>query len=593
MTPPVSIVRVFCNGGRAALSVAMSKAGVSMAVVLVAGLGACRDEAGSAPDRESTETARPPLFVDVAAETGLAFVHDNGATGQFLFPELMGAGCAFLDYDNDSFLDIYLVQSGPLPVEPGTDREGNRLFRNRGDGTFEDVTASTRVGDPGYGCGVAVADYDRDGDVDIYVTNYGRNALHRNNGDGTFTDVTEAAGVGDTGYSMSAAFVDYDADGNLDLYVCNYLDWTPQIERLCRAPSGVRDYCSPMVYHRPQADTLYRNNGDGTFTDVSARAGIGATAATGLGVTWADFSGDGRVDIYVANDLMRNNLWINNGDGTFTDDALARACALNETGQAEAGMGVATEDADDDGDWDLFMVHLDSQTNTFYQNAGEYFQDVTNRLRLGVPSQPFTGFGTGLFDYDCDGAFDIFVANGGVRISQRPGTHPYAQRNQLFHGQSDDTFAEVVAKEGPALGLLEVSRGAAFGDYDNDGDVDVLVTNNNGPVRLLRNDTPAGHHWITVQLVGRTIDRDAIGARVTIQTAGRTRRRIVQPAYSYASSNDPRVYFGLGSADRIDVLTIRWPDGQTEERKDVPADQLLRIEQPRSSGPSAGKGGGG
>jgi hypothetical protein len=521
-----------------------------------------------------------PLFVEVAAAAGLDFVHHNGASGEFYYPELMHSGAAFLDYDNDRFLDAYLVQAGPLPVEPHTDRNANRLYRNRGDGTFEDVTATAGVGDRGYGTGLAVADYDRDGDVDIYATNLGRNTLYRNNGDGTFTDVTAEVGVGDRGYSTSAAFVDLDADGDLDLYVCNYLEWSPEIERACYGLAGLRGYCSPIVYDRPQPDSLYRNNGDGTFTDVSQRSGIRADKSTGLGVATADFDGDGHVDIYVANDQMANFLWMNNGDGTFREEALIRGCALNEDGMPEAGMGVTTEDIDDDGDWDLFMAHLSGETNTFYRNVGGgFFRDVTHEMRLGAISQPYTGFGTSLFDYNADGYFDLFIANGKVRLGDTMD-YDYAEPNLLLRGGPGGTFQDV-SDRSEVFSLVEVSRGAAFGDYDNDGDLDILMSNNEGPVRLLRNEAQGDRHWLTVQLVGRTADRDAIGSLITIVAGGRQRRRLVQPAYSYCSSNDPRIHFGLGELETVDLLTVRWPGGQTEERRNVAADEFLRLVEPQ------------
>jgi hypothetical protein len=520
-----------------------------------------------------------PLFVEVAAEAGLDFVHENGATGEYYYPELMQGGCAFVDYDDDSFLDVYMVQSGRLPVDPANNPEGNRLYRNRGDGTFEDVTEVGGVGDRGYGSGVAAADYDRDGDVDLYVTNLGPNVLYRNEGDGTFTDVTAAAGVGDDGYGSSAAFVDYDDDGDLDLYVANYLDWSLGIERDCYSRGGMRGYCSPGVYARPQHDTLYRNEGDGTFTDVSKEAGILADAGHGLGVVANDLDGDGDTDIYLANDQMPNILWINEGDGTFVDEALVRGCALNAHGRPEAGMGVVAEDVDDDGDWDLFMCHIDGETNTFYRNDGGYFEDVTEMLGLGAVSQAYTGFGTSLFDYDCDGIQDIFIANGRVRLGDTM-REDYSEPNQLLRGLGTGVFEDVSAQAGEALELLEVSRAAAFGDYDNDGDVDIVVNNNDGPARLFRNEACEGRHWISIQLRGRNLDRDAIGALVTVETDGQVRRRIVQPAYSYCASNDTRVHFGLGDRDAVDTLTVTWPDGRVERHTDVPADQFLLLTEP-------------
>ncbi|HVR29981.1 MAG TPA: CRTAC1 family protein [Thermoanaerobaculia bacterium] len=549
----------------------------------------CGPAEGDRPQHLDSTDSEPPLFVDVAAESGLDFVHDNGATGEFYFPELAHAGAAFLDFDNDGWLDVYLVQSGPLPARPSTELNANRLYRNLGDGTFENVTATAGVGDRGYGTGVAVADYDRDGWVDLYVTNLGANTLYRNDGPGadgliTFTDVTAETGVGDPGYSTCAAFFDFDRDGDLDLYVCNYLEWSPRAERPCLGFNGRRGYCRPGEYP-PQSDTLYRNDGAGadgrvTFTDVSRHAGMRAVKAAGLGVVTADFDGDGWVDVYVANDQMPNHLWINAGDGTFREEALHRGAAINDLGLPEAGMGVATEDWDDDGAWDLWVVNLSGETNTFYRNlGGGEFRILTDELRLGAVSQPYTGFGTGFFDYDNDGHFDLFIANGRVNVGDDM-EFDYAEPNQLLRGLPGGPFEDVSARAGPALALLEVSRAAAFGDYDNDGDVDILVANNDGPVRLLRNEVGSRSHWLSVQLMGLTgnFDRDGLGSVITIEAAGRIRRRQVQPAYSYGASNDPRVHFGLGQVDRIDRLHVTWADGTTQVLEGVTADQLLRVE---------------
>jgi hypothetical protein len=531
------------------------------------------------------------LFVDVAARAGIDFVHRNGAAGEFYYPELAHAGAAFLDIDNDGWLDVYLVQSGPLPRRPTTDLNANRLYRNLGDGTFEDVTASAGVDDRGYGIGAAVADFDRDGWVDLYITNLGANALYRNNGVGadgrvTLTNVTESAGVGGSDYSSSAAFVDIDRDGDLDLYVCNYLQWSPRLETRCLGFNGLRGYCSPGEY-RPQPDSLYRNDGVGpdgrvTFTDVSVEAGMRSVAASGLGVVTADFDGDGWVDIYVANDQMPNHLWINGQDGTFREEALIRGAALNDLGLPEAGMGVAVEDWDDDGDWDLFVVHLTGETNTFYRNQGGAFRDITDELGLGMVSRPFTGFGTALFDYDNDGWFDIFIANGKVSPGD-DAEFDYSEPNQLFRGRAPGGFVNVSSRAGRAVIQREVTRAAAFGDYDNDGDVDILLANNDGPARLLRNEDDSGNHWLSVQLVGRTgqVDRDAQGSIVTIAAGGRTRRRLVNPAYSYSASNDPRVHFGLGALEGVERLVVQWPDGTTQVLEDVEVDQFLKLEADR------------
>ena len=566
------------------------RSGLSASIgAVLSALVACADPQGG----PVSTVSKSPLFVEVAQSAGFTFVHANGASGRFYYPELMHSGSAFLDYDRDGHLDVYLVQAGSYPGGSDGGGNANSLYRSLGDGTFEDTTVEAGVGDLGYGAGVAIADYDGDGDLDLYVTNLGRNTLYRNDGSTaggsvSFTDVTDTAAVGDDGYSTSAAFLDYDRDGDLDLYVCNYIDWSPEIERPCLGLSGLRGYCGPDVYDRPQADTLYRNQGDGTFADVSASSGVGSVAATGLGIATADFNGDGWLDIYVANDQMANLLWINQGDGGFRDEALGRGCALNGIGVAEASMGVAAADPDQDGDWDLFMVHLSGESNTFYRNVGEgSFYDATDELGLGAVSRPYTGFGTAFFDYDCDGFLDLFIANGKVRMGDRL-VPDYAEPNQLLRGGPDGRFHDVSEQAGEALELLEVSRGAAFGDYDNDGDIDVLISNNEGPVRLLRNQACGDRHWLSVELVGRRTDRNAIGAVVRLEVGTRHQQRTVQPAYSYSSSNDPRLHFGLGAAKTVERLTVRWPDGRLEEYANVAADQFLVFEE-QAAGPADGR----
>ena len=557
------------------------------------------------PEEEAdTRRSDEPFFTEMAARAGIDFVHRNGATGRFYYPELMQGGGAFVDFDNDSLLDIYLVQSGPLPAEGSAEAE-NRLLRNRGDGTFEDVTDGSGAGDRGYGSGIAVGDYDGDGWIDLYITNLGANALLRNRGAEqigrvTFEDVTVRAGVGDPGYSTSAAFVDYDRDGDLDLFVCNYLDWSPRIERRCLGYNGQRGYCSPLEYDAPQSDTLYRNNGTGpdgtvTFTDVSGSSGIRAVRATGLGVVTADFDGDGLVDIYVANDQMPNHLWLNNGRDangrvSFREEALIRGSALNEQGRAEAGMGVATADPDNDGDWDLFMVHVSSETNTYYSNEDGDFRDRTDEVGLGAVSQPLTGFGTGFADLDHDGFLDLFVANGKVRLGDTV-EFDYREPNLLLLGTADGTFVDASADAGEALQLLEVSRATSFGDYDNDGDIDLLLVNNGGPARLLRNERGFQGHWLNVRPIRGDSGGDVFGAVVEVKTGGRTLRRIAQPAYGYCASNDPRAHFGLGDVDLVESVRVIWPDGSATVRENVATDRFLEIESSTEAQPTPGGSG--
>jgi hypothetical protein len=527
-----------------------------------------------------------PLFTEVAADSGIDFVHRNGATGEFTLPELMHSGAAFVDINNDSFLDVYLIQAGPLPPGPENELRRNRLYLNQRDGTFIDVTSASGLGDLGYGTGVAAADFDRDGWVDVYVTNLGVNRLFRNKGDGTFSDATISAGVGDPGYSTSAAFLDFDRDGDLDLYVANYVDWNPQIERPCFGLSGIRGYCAPDVYQRPQLDTLYRNNGDMTFTDVSEAAGIHTRKAMGLGVVTADFDRDGWLDIYVANDRMANSLWINRHDGSFADEALLRGAAVNMMGKAEAGMGVVIGDLDANGYWDLFVAHLGGETNTFYANEGGLFTDRTDRLALGAVSRAYTGFGTALFDYDCDGNKDLFIANGRVRLGDSLEVDNYAEPNQLLRGRADGGFEDVSAQAGPGFELVEVSRGAAFGDYDNDGDIDILVSNNDAPARLLRNEATSCGNTLTVQVSGLGTDRDTIGAEVVSEVGGRRRHELVNPAYSYCSSNDPRVHVALAEDETIDRMTVTFPSGAIRTLTDLAGGSILRVRELETKPPA-------
>ncbi|MXX77033.1 MAG: CRTAC1 family protein [Holophagales bacterium] len=561
-------------------------------VLLVAVLLACAEADGGA-DVSTAVPAPEPIFVERASEAGLDFVHRNGAVGDYNYPELLVGGAALLDFDDDGLLDVYLVQSGPVPgsagsMGPAADRPGNRLYRNLGDGGFEDVTDAAGVGDTGYGAGATAADYDRDGLVDLYVANVGPNRLYRNLGDGAFEDVTERAGVGDPAWSSSSVLFDYDGDLDLDLFVANYVVWSADRERPCLGPNGLRNYCNPAEYP-PAPDTLYRNDGGGRFSDVSEAAGIRSVAGPGLGVVAADFDGDDLTDLYVANDQAVNHLWLNQGDGTFREDALARGAALNELGQPEAGMGIAVADPDGDGDLDLFLAHLSGETNTFYRNdGGAFFHDVTDEARLGGVSKPYTGFGTSWFDYDGDGLLDLFIANGKVTPGDT-AAFDYREPNQLLRGLRSGGYEDVSTRAGAALGLLEVSRGAAFGDLDNDGDVDVLLVNNEGPARLFRNDVGNLRSWLVVDLCGGGIfDRSAIGARVTVETAGRSWTREARAAYSFAVANDPRVHFGLGDAGRIDRLEVRWPDGTVTERTDVPVSRIVRLLAPDGERPGEG-----
>ncbi|NNF16001.1 MAG: CRTAC1 family protein, partial [Gammaproteobacteria bacterium] len=488
-----------------------------------------------------------------------------------------GSGAALLDFDADGDLDIYLVQSGKLGA---SSTHTDRLFRNqlhpRGTLAFVDVTDEAGLNSDGYGMGAAAADFDNDGDVDLYVTNFGPNRLLRNDG-GTFTDITNQSGTGDDGWGTSAAFVDYDHDGLLDLFVANYSNYALERNKQCVTTNGTPEYCGPQVYP-PAADVLYRNRGDGTFEDVSKSAGIRDAVGPGLGVICADFDSDGDTDIYVANDQTANQLWLNQGDGTFAEGGLMSGSAFNSFGQPEASMGVTAGDFDADGDPDLFMTHLNGQTNTLYQNDGKgNFIDATARLGLANLSLPFTGFGSAWFDVDNDGRLDLYIANGAVEATYGRGkANPYAQRNQLFVQQADGKFG--VPADEPSLDLVAVSRGAAFGDLDNDGDIDILVTNNDAPVHLLLNNTVGDNHWLNLQLIGTRANRNGLGARVVIKRAGLPDLwRRAHTDGSFLNSNDPRVHFGLADATHIDSIVVYWPGGDAEQWRNVEVDQFVAL----------------
>ena len=519
------------------------------------------------------------LFEDAAASSRLNFYHTNWANGDYYLPEIMGSGGALFDYDNDGDLDIYLLQNRRLSDkknamttrrQQGSTPPGNRLFRNEqvptGKLSFTDVTEASRAGRDDFAMGVATGDYDNDGDIDLYLTSFGSNSLMRNNGDGTFTDVTSGAGVDDPRWSTSSAFLDFDRDGDLDLYVCNYVDFTVQGNKQCLAPTGEPDYCAPAAY-RPVPDRLFRNDGGGRFLDVSASAGIAAVAGPALGVSCADFDGDGWVDIYVANDGAANHLWINRHDGTFEESGLVSGAAYAADGMARAGMGVAVADIDRDADFDILVTNLTRQGSTFYRNNGRgLFDDATIDLRLAQPTYMSTGFGVTWFDYDLDGWLDLFAANGAVTrlTALRGDPYPYHQRNQLFRQEFEGQggrFREVSSEAGPALALSEVSRGVATGDIDNDGDPDLLVTNNNGPVRLLLNQTRRKGHWLQLELRGA----QPIGAKVALHiTRTDVRWYRIHTDGSYLSANDPRLLIGLAEKERVEGVGVVWPDGRRE-----------------------------
>ena len=541
-------------------------------------LAACGKPAPE-PGSAAPAAAAAPWFEEVAGASGLAFRHQRCLTQRFWFPEIMGAGLCWLDYDGDGHSDLFVVQSGDLEPE-GKPVEGCKLFRNLGNGRFEDVTAGAGVAGHGYGMGCTAGDYDGDGLVDLYVSCYGPNILYHNEGGGKFRDVTVTAGVGDAGWGTSCGFADLDGDGDLDLFVVNYVRWRKETEVPCKSPYGERDYCAPNNYNAPSQCVLYVNDGNGRFHDGSAAAGLGAAFGNGLGLALADFDGDGRTDVYVSNDGMPNQLWINKGKGKFADEALLRGCAVNRNGASQASMGTVVADFDQDGDSDVFITNLRGESTTLYDNDGKgNLRDVSARTGMATASQPYTGFGDGAFDFDLDGVLDLFVVNGRVGFWKPyySETDLYAEPKQLFRGVDGKRFEEV-PHGGTASDLLGTSRGAAFADYDEDGDVDVAVVENNGPLRLLRNIAPRAGHWAQFDVRDRA-GAPALQARVTLQSGARTLARDVRVCSSYASADEPVVHFGLGSIAALESVRVRWPDGTSESFGALAADERHVLRQ--------------
>ena len=489
----------------------------------------------------------------------------------------MGGGGALFDMDGDGDLDVLLVQSGSLSAPAGTPA-GHRLYRNRGDGNFEDVSEASGIAAiPGYGMGAATGDYDNDGDVDLYITGLGANVLLQNDSHGRFIDVTRTAAVAGSGWSTSATFADLDADGRLDLFVTRYLDWSRAVERECYSLTGVVDYCSPKNYDAPTSDLLFHNNGNGTFTDISRAAGLGAAVGNGLGVIADDVDGDGRLDLFVANDGTPNHLWINQGNARFAESALMSGVAIDQDGAPKAGMGVHAADVDDDGDNDLIVMNLDTESDSFFRNEGRFFADVTTNVGLRIASRRFTRFGTALLDFNNDGRLDLYEASGRVGLqSETFGPDPYAEPNLLFRGLPGGRFEEVELRGGTAQPLIATSRAAAFGDVDNDGGIDILVVNRDAAPYLLHNVVKGRGHWLMLRVLERQ-GRDALGASLSMSAGARTIRRDVRTGYSYLAANDPRVHVGLGDLIQVTAVTVRWLDGLRERFGPFEADRVVEL----------------
>jgi hypothetical protein len=523
---------------------------------------------------------RKALFADVTEQSKIGFVHQSGASPEKYMVETFGSGVAAIDYDSDGYPDLYFVNGAPGAA--------NALYRNNHDGTFTDVTARAGLAAStpatSYKTGVAVGDYDNDGDLDLYVTAFGPNILYRNNGDGTFTDVTAAAGVagGPAEWSSSTGFFDFDRDGKLDLYVANYLDFRLDDNPFCGfRKDGYRMYCNPTMFDGV-ADRLFHNNGDGTFTDVSRQAGIANPAGKGLGVTFCDFDRDGDTDVYVANDLVRNFLYRNNGDGTFADVAYGAGVGFDANGKPQAGMGVDCGDVDGNGFPDLFVTNFSEELNTLYANGGEgVFEDVSEKAGLGSGYIPL-GFGTKMFDFDNDGDLDIYVTNGHVidNVQLFRPTLAYAQKPLLYENVGGGRFRDVSADAGAALQMERVGRGLAVADFDNDGALDVAVANLGQAPTLLKNQAAGGRSWIMLRLQGTRSNAFGLGARVEVETNAGVQRREVTNVASYLSSNDIRVHFGLGDAKTVRRIAIGWPSGAAQTLNDVAPNQILTVKEP-------------
>jgi enediyne biosynthesis protein E4 len=555
-----------------------------------AGLSLAPQEHGGKPEvalSAASNLKGPIRFEDLADKAGIQFRLLNSVSPQRYSIETMLGGVALFDYNNDGLLDIFLTNGAAIPsLEKTGPQYWNRLYRNNGDGTFTDVTEKAGVQGVGYSMGVAAGDYDNDGNVDLYVAGVNRNQLLHNNGDGTFSDVTEKAGVAglvsgyDKPWAVAAGFVDYNNDGRLDLMVIDYLDYKLADAKLCSVGEA-RTYCAPGNF-KGTPNLLYRNNGDGTFTDVSAASHVGRYIGKGMGVAFADYDGDGLTDIFVTNDTSPNFLLHNKGDGTFEDVALEQGVAYTSNGEAVAGMGAEFRDLDNDGRPEVFLTAMFGNTFPLYRNAGKQFDDVTEASGMTALSRQLTAWGTGAFDFDNDGNKDLFVAGGAILDNEMEVLHrPALLPDKVFRNEGGMKFADASATAGGAPMIPEMHRGAAFGDVNNDGKVDVLVSAINERPQLLINRTVNASHWITLKLVGTKDNRDGLGTKVKITTAESVQYNHATTAVGYGSASDKRVYFGLGGATVIEKIEFAWPTGVKQVLTGVKADQVLTIVEPR------------
>ena len=537
--------------------------------------------------RETTPSeSRIPLMRDVTKETGITFVHTDGSSGRRYIMETVTCGLALFDYNNDGLLDIYFVNGAPLPGAPARKPPPrNELWRNDGNWHFTNVTDQAGVGDTGFGMGVTVGDYDNDGWPDIFVNNYGPNKLYHNNGDGTFTDVTEQAGVGGGNrMGAGAAFLDYDNDGDLDLYVANYVKFTEQSHRV-HYVKGYPMYAGPRDFP-PEPDQLYRNNGDGTFTDVSMETGIGTHAGSGMGIVCSDYDNDGDTDVFVLNDVAGNFLFRNDGQGHFEEVGLETGFAYNGSGDELGSMGIDCGDYDNDGWLDFFMTSYQAELPVLYRNLGNgTLEDVTVVTGAGQGCLPYVNWGTGLIDFNNDGWKDLFIACGHLQdnIDLYDDSTAYAVRNILLLNRGNGTFEDVSRRCGDGLDPVYSSRGAVFGDLDNDGDIDIVVLNSREKPTIIRNDQRSGNHWVQITLRGVQSNRDGVGAKIKIVAGGLTQVDEVHSGRGYQSYWGPRLHFGLGRAAVIDRIEIHWPSGKTQVFEHLPVDRFITFTEGEST----------
>ena len=576
-----------------ASSASPQRAAIALALLLFGLATGCGQKDGiqvSAPATAHAPAGREVVFTDVTHAAGIGFVHNSGAFGKKYLPETMGSGLAFLDYDGDGRQDLFFVNGADWPGQRRRTAT-QALYRNRGDGTFEEVTRKAGLAVEMYGIGVAVADYDNDGDVDLFINALGPDRLFRNRGDGTFEDVTQKAGVSDPAFGSSAAWLDYDRDGHLDLFVCNYVQWSPKDDIFCTLDGVSKSYCTPESY-RGATNRLFRNRGDGTFEDVTRRAGVFDPTGKSLGVVAFDYDGDGLPDLAIANDTQPNFLYRNRGDGTFAETGRTAGIAFSEEGKARGAMGIDAADYDGSGRESLVIGNFSNEMLALYHNEGRgLFIDDAAMAGIGQPSLLTLAFGCFFFDFDLDGLLDLFVANGHVEndINRVQPSVTYAEPPHLFRGVGGGRFEQADGRAGPDFKRPIVGRGAAYADYDGDGDLDIAVSTNNGPALLLRNDGGNAGPWLRLRLVGRKSNRDAIGAVVRLRAGGIAGLRTVRSAASYASQNELALTFGLGPARAGDLaaadLQVTWPDGTVQSVTGLAAGRVHVIEEPASPGP--------